>query len=85
MEDYQIFIIVFSSMTIMFLCCALPTLSKTCIHSSSVSPSSAETYIKKNNKYTMQYIIKHIKRIKNLKKIKDAKYLPQEKATIEHI
>ena len=77
MEDYQIFIVVFSSMSTVFLCCALPTLSKTCISSPSVSPSLIQN---NNNKYNIKNIIKHIKKIKNIKKIR---YLPEEQATNE--
>jgi cell division protein FtsX len=77
MEDYQIFIIVFSSMTTIFLCCALPALSKTCISNPSVRPSLIQN---NNRKYSIKNIIKHIKKIKNIKKIT---YLPEEQATNE--
>jgi len=64
MEDYQIFIITFSSMTVIFLCCALPSLSKICLHSSSVTPLM-ETYIK-NNKTKFINSINNIKKSKNV-------------------
>lgn len=82
MEDYQILLVVFSSMSIIFLVCSLPVLLKTCNHNLSVNPI-IETPVpnkninKKYDKYNMSYIINKIKKIKKIKN-KNNKCVPEE-------